>query len=82
MGFQCVTVLTCLEEDIFIGPNDQYFDKNCEQDNIHEWTGFFLGISCYLSRNKYILNGHIFIIPAVPTHGVKLHTDIQYGRNE
>ena len=33
-------------------------------------------------QNKYILNVHIFIMPAVPTLGVKLHTDIQYCRNE
>ena len=48
-----------------------------------EWTKVvFKELYANFSQNKYTLNVHIFIMPAVPTLEIKLHTDTQYGRSQ
>ena len=80
VGFQCVTLLRCLS--ILLKKTVLSFPMiNISIRTVK--TIICLNEQVFvLSQNKYILNVHIFIMLAVPTLGVKLHTDTQYGRNQ
>jgi len=86
VGFQCVTLLRCLcillKKTVLSVPMINISIRTVKTIICLNEQVFFFRNVCNFSQKKYILNVHIFIMPAVPTLGVKLHTNTQYGRNQ